>query len=106
MAPWGAALAKYRWVCNKQGLVITGRWNLENRRDLSIYHGHLFNEDPSEMWLNDPQTVEDITDPGETNWSRIERSNFKVNFEAIQEQAIRLIKERSRHRAPSLKIHS
>jgi hypothetical protein len=93
VAPWGAALAKYRWVCNKPGLVITGRWNLEHRRDLSIYHSHNINEDPAEIWFNDPQTVEDVLDPEETDVHRLERGNFKVNAKAIQEQAIKLLIE-------------
>ena len=34
---WGAGLAKYRWVCNKPGLLLTGEWNLRHREDLHIY---------------------------------------------------------------------
>lgn len=94
VAPWGAALAKYRWVCNKPGLVFTGRWNLNHRRDLSIYHGPTFNEAPSEMWFNDPTTVEDLIDPAETDPSAIERANFKIDFAAIQAQVILLLKSK------------
>jgi hypothetical protein len=96
VSPWGAALAKYRWVCNKPGLVITGKWNLSNRRDLAIYHGTQFNQDPSEMWLNDPSTVEDDVEPGETSWTKVERSNFKVDANAIIRQLLPLLQERAR----------
>ena len=98
ISPWGAALAKYRWVCDKPGLVVTGKWNLRNRPDLLIYHGRQFNQDPSEMWLNDPATVEDDVADGETDWTKVERSNFKVDAEAILRQLLPLLQQRSRAR--------
>ncbi|MBE7211579.1 MAG: hypothetical protein INR65_11225, partial [Gluconacetobacter diazotrophicus] len=60
VAIWGAGLAKYRWVCNLPGLIITNRWNLEQLNDLHIYdHPHNM-EAPTELRFLDPGTVEDL----------------------------------------------
>ena len=63
LAMWGAGLAKYRWVCNKPGLVITSRWNLLNHRDLRIYDTPMFQEDPAPMDFIDADAVFDRVDP-------------------------------------------
>jgi len=46
---WGASLAKYRWVCNKPGLVISSRVNLLHRIDLHIYDDPRNMEAPTEL---------------------------------------------------------
>lgn len=56
---WGASLSKYRWACNKPGLVVTSRWNLVNRTDIHIYDSPDFMETPSELRFVDPALVED-----------------------------------------------
>lgn len=56
---WGAGLAKYRWVCNKPGFVITSSWNLIHRSDLRIYDHPAFLEKPSEIYWVDPTFVTD-----------------------------------------------
>ncbi|MCQ8279770.1 hypothetical protein NFI95_15095 [Acetobacteraceae bacterium KSS8] len=56
---WGASLAKYRWLANKPGFVLTSRWNLENRDDLDIYHAPRFMEDPAPLAFIDRSLVED-----------------------------------------------
>ncbi len=93
VAPWGAALAKYRWICSKPGLVVTGRWNLLHRSDLAIYHGEAFNERPAAMWFNEAGTVEDVVDAGEADVTRLERSNFRVDMAALQRQLVALLKQ-------------
>ncbi len=99
VAPWGAALAKYRWICNKPGLVLTGRWNLLHRGDLPIYHGPAYNQDPSEMWFNDPDTAEDAVGPDETEVTLLERSNFSLDAAAVEAQLIALLRDRLKLRA-------
>ncbi len=47
VALWGAGLAKYRWVANKPGLIVTGRWNLENKGDLHLYDLDAYMEAPT-----------------------------------------------------------
>ena len=94
VAPWGAALAKYRWICNKPGLVLTSRWNLENLHELAIYHGVATNEAPAEMWFNSPQTAQDLVDDGEADIDTLKRCNFTIDADAIQEQLVGLLKDR------------
>ena len=57
---WGASLAKYRWACNKPGLVITNKWNLLNRNDLDIYHSPAFMESPCELEFVGPSLIQDL----------------------------------------------
>ena len=94
VAPWGAALAKYRWICNKPGLVLAGRWNLQNLHELAIYHGADTNEAPAEMWFNSPQAVEDLVDDDEADVETFKRCNFRIDVQAVQEQLVGLLKER------------
>ncbi len=56
---WGASLSKYRWACNKPGLVVTSRWNMTHRPDLHIYDAPEFMEAPSEMAFVDAESVQD-----------------------------------------------
>lgn len=74
VAPWGAALAKYRWVCNRPGLVTAGRWNLEHRHDLSIYDHPAAMEDPTPMLLNAVEAVEDVDHP-----EAPDRANYRLD---------------------------
>ncbi len=56
---WGASLAKFRWVCNKPGLVVSSRANLMNRDDLHIYDSPQYMEAPSTLLFADPAGVVD-----------------------------------------------
>lgn len=84
VSPWGAGLAKYRWVCNKFGLVVTSSWNMTYRADLHIYDSSVFMESPSHVIFIDPVHIEDLPEspqilpfPGEKFY------NFRVNEEAV-----------------------
>lgn len=57
---WGASLSKYRWACNKPGLVVTSRWNRTRRADLHIYDSPQFMESPSELAFVDAELVQDV----------------------------------------------
>lgn len=59
IAIWGASLAKYRWACNKVGLVISSRSNLTARHDLHIYDSAEFQENPVPILYVDPTSVTD-----------------------------------------------
>ncbi len=59
---WGAGLAKYRWVCNCPGVVLTNRWNLGNLHDLHIYSQPETMEQPSPMVFVDVDAVHDLPD--------------------------------------------
>ncbi len=60
---WGASLSKYRWACNKPGLVVTSRWNRTHRADLHIYDSPEFMEGPSKLVFAAPEIATDA--PGE-----------------------------------------
>ncbi|WP_428374868.1 hypothetical protein [Lichenicoccus sp.] len=56
---WGASLAKFRWVCNKPGLVVSSRANLLHRDDLHIYDAPRYMELPTPLLFADPAAIED-----------------------------------------------
>ena len=56
---WGASLAKYRWVCNKRGLVLTSRHNLAHRGDLHIYDAPHYMEAPTPLAFVEADLVVD-----------------------------------------------
>jgi hypothetical protein len=62
VAFWGAGLAKYRWVCNCPGLVITSRWNLETLGDLRIYSEPRTMDDPTRLAFVPVDAVTDRPD--------------------------------------------
>ena len=57
---WGASLAKYRWVCNKPGFVLSNRTNLLHREALHIYDAPRYMEDPTPVTFVDPELVTDM----------------------------------------------
>ncbi len=91
---WGASLSKYRWVCNKPGLVLTSRWNLTHRADLHIYDSPKYMEAPTELAFVEAALVEDdpnaalLVDvgPGQPSFF-----NFAVEHGPVIWQFLRLI---------------
>lgn len=83
---WGASLAKYRWACNKPGLVVTSRWNRTHRADLHIYDTPGSMEMPSELAFVDASLIQDVPSaalivdvgPGQPSFF-----NFNVETEAV-----------------------
>jgi len=59
VTPWGAGLAKYRWVANRPGFVVTSRWNLENRGDPGLYDGTAYMADPTPQVLAPAEIMRD-----------------------------------------------
>ncbi len=87
VAPWGASLAKYRWICNKPGFVMTNRLNIsEPAGDLLIYNSPQFMEDPAYMEIIDLHHVQDVPGPGGFY------ANFIPSTEAVLSGVDRLIK--------------
>ncbi len=57
---WGAGLAKYRWVANKPGLVLTNRVNLDHPEgSVRIYHAPDLMEAPTALDFIAPEHVTD-----------------------------------------------
>ena len=82
IAPLGAALAKYRWICNTPGLVLSSRWNLEHRADLHIYDSAEHMERPTEVLFNALDQVRDTT-PFRPSGHHDGHSNFVVDRLAV-----------------------
>lgn len=62
VAFWGAGLAKYRWICNRPGLVLSNGWNLRHRGDLDIYHAPRYHEGGTAMRLIDAAYINDMAE--------------------------------------------
>jgi len=60
VAFWGAGLSKYRWVCNRPGLVLSNQWNLSQRGDIDIYHAPRYQEGGSAIRFIDAASIADL----------------------------------------------
>ncbi len=93
---WGASLAKYRWVCNKPGLVMTSRHDLAHRDDLHIYDDPACMDTPAPLAFIDPELVRDrpevrlLVDPSPGQaWFR----NFEVDETRLFPAIARMIED-------------
>ncbi|WP_419729174.1 hypothetical protein [Lichenicola sp.] len=100
---WGAGLAKYRWLANLPSLILTSRFNIEQRPDLEIYHLARWMQDPSIVVYPEPGFVTDhidkvgLADSG----MRVGRECFEVDPAHLRDQLDRLmalVGERDRNR--------
>ncbi|MCQ8278420.1 hypothetical protein NFI95_08135 [Acetobacteraceae bacterium KSS8] len=86
VAPWGAALAKYRWLCNLPGFVVSNTNNLAAPlSDMRIYHDPEFMEGPTDLVFIALEHVVDA--PGEAGFY----ANFSVDQAAVSNGIDRLI---------------
>ena len=84
---WGAGLAKYRWIANRPVLILSSRYNLENRGDLHIYDHPRFMENPSPALFADPSAIHDDMDaPQLISLGKPNSANFKVDTEIFLPQ--------------------
>lgn len=85
VSPWGAGLAKYRWLANLPSLILTSRFNIEQRRDLDIYQSPRWMEDPAELIYPDPASVTDRIDVIGLSDSvmRVGRECFEVDLARV-----------------------
>ena len=92
ITPWGAGLAKYKWVANKPGLVLAGRLYQTRGYDLGIYHSPEFMEDPLSMTVIDIQDVEDVVeDLPMISINEPQRINFRVNMDGVRRKIVSLL---------------
>ncbi len=79
LSVWGASLAKFRWVCNKPGLVVSSQANLLHRDDLHIYDSPRNMEAPTTLLFADPACV--VDDPDAPRLVPVSAGNpFFANF--------------------------
>ena len=62
ICPWGAGLAKYRWIANKPGVVVSSRWVLQNKGDIHIYDDPKYMEEPADIRFIAPKHVFDFAE--------------------------------------------
>jgi len=85
VALWGAGLAKYRWVANKPGLIVTSRWNLENKGDLNLYHAAAFMSDPTPLAFVPAEAMLDRPEaPMLVPFDHPSYSNFSFDSDALR----------------------
>jgi hypothetical protein len=94
VTPWGAGLAKYRWVCNQRGLVVAGRrfFRHAGPRTVHLYDSPQFMENPTPLNFVAPEDVEDAPDaPLLIGLKDENRVNFTVKPEAMRRRLIQLM---------------
>lgn len=85
VAVWGAGLAKYRWVANKPGLIVTNRWNLENKGDLHIYDAGAYMADPTPLVFVPAAVMQDRPDAAMlVPFDQATYSNFDFDLDAMR----------------------
>ena len=87
VAFWGAGLAKYRWICNRPGLVLSSVYNLRLREDLDIYHAPRYHEDGAPLRFIDAAHVTDMPE-APVLFSPIPNpiplyGNFRINHDGL-----------------------
>ena len=85
VALWGAGLAKYRWVANKPGFIISSRWNLEKKGDLHLYDVEEYMEAPTPVVFVPSDVMQDLpAAPMLVPFEHASYCNFTFNPEAMR----------------------
>jgi len=93
VTPWGAGLAKYRWVCNRRGLALVGP-TCERLQPVHLYDDPAFIEAPAPMYFMGTGEVEDAPDdPVLLPGGNPDRVNIRVNLEALRARLRAMIAE-------------
>lgn len=101
VAPWGGGLAKYRWVCNKPGYVLSNSLNLRLPHHIPIYHLPEFMEDPAPIEIAAPDAVTDQRgpdqqigpdglDPGMRRGAHVSSANFEPDMPRVLARIVEL----------------
>ena len=86
---WGAGLAKYRWIANKPGLVLTNRINLDHPDgSVRIYHAPDLMEAPTAL---DFIAAEHVTDQAASDFHGGFYNDFTVDPAGLAEALDRLV---------------
>ncbi len=94
VTPWGAGLAKYRWVCNQRGLVVASQrfFRHAGARTVHLYDSPQFMEAPTPLNFVSPDDVEDAPDaPLLIGLKDENRINFTVKPQAIRMRLLQLM---------------
>ena len=94
VTPWGAGLAKYRWVCNRPGLVVAGQRFLRHAGEETI---HLYDSDeimeaPTPLsFVTEDEVIDDVDAPFLVGIKDDNRVNFTVRPEALRARVLSLV---------------
>jgi hypothetical protein len=94
VTPWGAGLAKYRWVINSPGLVVAGRRFLQSAGEdtVHLYDSRKFMESPTPLTFFSIDDVEDDPDsPTVIALKDPRRTNFRVRRQSIQRRLLQAL---------------
>ncbi|GAB2502982.1 hypothetical protein [Microbulbifer agarilyticus] len=81
VAPWGAGLAKYSWVCNKPCFVYSNKKTLTSKPDLRIYDSSSVREGAREIDYLCSELVQDVdsySDPYRNNFYLLDGASDRV----------------------------
>lgn len=96
VTPWGAGLAKYKWVCNKPGLIVSNTYFLTIGESY-LYDTPDYREAPERTFRILPNEAEDLLDIDLVIPLRDPlRTNFRVDLSAVRRElnALLLYKDR------------
>ena len=92
VTPWGAGLAKYKWVCNKPGLIVSNRFFLGSQ-DSHLYDKDDYREHPEKTFRVSQQDVQDFPNADLVIPFRDPlRSNFEVSLQGIRRELHTLVR--------------
>ena len=84
VTPWGAGLAKYRWICDRPGLALAGP-ACERTQPIHLYDDPRFTEAASPMYFMGPGEIEDAPDdPVLLPGGDADRVNIRVDMAALR----------------------
>lgn len=94
---WGAGLAKYRWVANRPCLVLTSKWNLQNRKDLDLYSSGVYMDSPAPLayikdnYVIDRAEAEQLVPVPFTDQDSFSYVNFDIDMDGFRLQFIEML---------------
>lgn len=92
VTPWGAGLAKYKWVCNKPGLIVSNQFFLGNQES-HLYDKDNYRERPEKTFRVSQQDVQDFPEADLVIPFRDPlRSNFEVRLQGIRRELHTLVR--------------
>ena len=103
VAPWGAGLAKCKWITNTPGLIYSSRKVLTGRPDLRIYDGPTVREDASPCEYVDSAMV---FDEGNESSLGEGRDNFSLSLGHLYDKIVSMCKRFGRVRMRSYQFYN
>jgi hypothetical protein len=92
---WGAGLAKYKWISNSYGLILSSKFILDTKVDLRIYDTEEYRESATSLEYYPSNLISDIgNDLNEVLADRELREDFDMDPDTFAEIATALIQKK------------